>query len=168
MQPIHLGIGVVEGLATGAIGLFIWRARPEVIQAAASATPLGAISLKKVLVGLLIATVLTGGVFSWFASTQPDGLEWAMFNTSGKEELEAPEHGIHESLAGLQESTALLPDYGFPANGEEGSGEGGEEAWPAVNPGTSVSGLVGGGLTLLLVVLMGIALKRRRVAKKSQ
>ena len=33
MQPIHLAIGVVEGLATTAVVLFVRKARPEVIEA---------------------------------------------------------------------------------------------------------------------------------------
>jgi len=29
MQPIHLAIGVVEGLVTAAVVIFVWRTRPE-------------------------------------------------------------------------------------------------------------------------------------------
>ena len=32
MQPIHLAIGVVEGLVTAAVVSFVWKARPEIIE----------------------------------------------------------------------------------------------------------------------------------------
>ncbi len=176
MQPIHLAIGVVEGLVTAAVVGFVASARPEVLdlargQVALSAHP-GGLSLRKVLAGLAAAAVITGGMLSWFASAYPDGLEWSMAGVSGKEELEAPAGGIHESLARLQEKTAILPDYGFKAPEAEKSAEAAAEpaaekgheaapAWPAVEAGTSVSGLVGGALTLLLAGVVGLLLKRR-------
>lgn len=160
MQPIHLAIGIVEGLATAAVVVFIWKARPEILNSAATASPLGDISIKKVLAGLVIATLLTGVVVSWFASSHPDGLEWSMFKTSGKEELKSPD-GIHESLSGLQERTAFLPDYALKPGGEAEAQEEAGESWPAVDPGTSLAGLVGSALTLLLAAMAGYLLTRR-------
>ncbi|MFA5905766.1 MAG: PDGLE domain-containing protein, partial [Desulfobacula sp.] len=85
---------------------------------------------------------------------------------SGSEELTAPEKGIHSSLSAIQEKTAFLPDYGFkketPHADETPAGEEPSETWPAVNPGTSVSGLVGGLLTLCLAVIIGFVIKRRK------
>lgn len=159
MQPIHLAIGLVEGLVTAAVVTFVWKARPEILDAAASSRALGTLSIKGVLVGLLVATVLTGGALSWFASAHPDGLEWAMFHTSGKEELALPQSGVYSSLGGLQEKTAFMPDYGFKSSESEGEAE---EVWPAVDGGTSVAGLVGGALTLILAAAIGLALKRRQ------
>ncbi|MBF0103447.1 MAG: energy-coupling factor ABC transporter permease [Desulfobacterales bacterium] len=161
MQPIHLGIGIVEGLATAAIVMFIWKARPEIMNSAVHASPIGDISIRNVLIGLLIAVGITGGILSWFASTNPDGLEWAMMKTSGTEELKIPDKGIHESLATIQNKTAFLPDYGFKT-GEAEAETGGHESWPSVNIGTSVSGLVGGTITLFTVGLFAIMLKRRK------
>ena len=157
MLPIHLAIGVVEGLVTAAVVGYVWKARPEILT-----TPGGKISApgwKPVLLGLTVATLLVGGILSWFASNHPDGLEWAMFHTSGREELAAPEAGVHRSLAGIQEKTALLPDYGFKATGDEGGEV--DEAWPIVDVGTSLSGLVGGLLTLLVAGLAAWLLRGR-------
>ncbi len=163
MQPIHLAIGIVEGLVTTAVVVFVWNARPEVIRMAARNEPLRGVSLKKVLVTLALATVVTGGALSWFASSHPDGLEWSMEKTAGTAELEAHEGRIHGFFARIQEMTAFLPDYGFRSGRVEASGPGVEEVqaqWPAVESGTSVSGLVGGGLTLILAGVVGIFLKR--------
>ena len=175
MQPIHLAIGLVEGLVTAAVVGFVRKARPEVLEMAAASKPVGRLSLKNVLAGLLVAAAITGGALSWFASTNPDGLEWSMFHTSGKEELEAPQGGIHSLLAAIQKKTAFLPGYGLKETEEEGgasesgagkgvveSDKGKEEAWPAVSSGTSVSGLVGGVMTMLLAGLIGFGLRRFR------
>lgn len=169
MQPIHLAIGIIEGIVTAAVVSFVWKARPEILDAAADAKPIGNVSVSKVLLGLLIATVCVGGALSWFASTHPDGLEWSIFKSTGKEELEAPEHGIHSSLAKTQEKTAFLPDYGFKSSESEEEEATEEEettaaAWPAVDAGTTTSGIVGGLITLLIACIIGFALKARKKA----
>jgi cobalt/nickel transport system permease protein len=164
MQPIHLAIGIVEGIVTAAVVMFVWNAKPEILDAAAHSKQIGQISITKVLVGLVIAVVIVGGALSWFASANPDGLEWAMFKTAGVEELES-DHGIHEALSALQEKTAFLPDYSFKKAETQAEPEAAAEpAWPAVDPGTSVSAIVGGGLTLLVILLIGFFLRRRKVA----
>ena len=119
MQPIHLAIGIVEGLATSAVVIFVWKARPEIIKAVSTAAPVGNHSLRKVTIGFLAAAVVTGGVLSWFASSNPDGLEWAMFKTAGTDELDTPRTEMHATLARVQEKTALLPDYGFQSKKPE-------------------------------------------------
>jgi cobalt/nickel transport system permease protein len=158
MQPIHLAIGIVEGMVTAAVVSFVWKARPEVLE---TARPLWTVSLRQVLVGLAAVAVVTGGTLSWFASAHPDGLEWSMFRVAGVEELESPESGLHRASATLQEKTAFLPDYGFkkPAGETEP-----EPAWPAIDAGTSVSGMVGGALTLILVMTIAAVLTWRRKA----
>lgn len=160
MQPIHLAIGIVEGLITTAVVSFVWKARPEILEKAALSKPIGNIHLKKVLVGLGITAILTGGVLSWFASAYPDGLEWSMLRTSGKEILETSS-GVHQSLSKIQEKTAFLPDYGFKASPEAEAETVTETApsWPDVNSGTTVSGLVGAALTLILAVITGFGLR---------
>jgi len=169
MQPIHLAIGLVEGLVTAGVVSFVLKARPEIMQAAMERKPIG-VSIKGALAGLAAAFVLTGAALSWFASAKPDGLEWAMLKTSGKEELETSGK-IHALLASLQEKTAFLPDYGFKsveaaagAAEPDPAPEAGEpRAWPAVDQGTSLSGLVGGLLVLGLAMLAGVLLRRRKV-----
>ncbi len=162
MLPIHLAIGLVEGLVTTAVVTFVWKARPEILNLSAKAEPIGSLSIKTVLVGLGLATVITGGALSWFASSSPDGLEWSMFRVSGTEELDAPENGIHHMLASIQEKTSILPDYGFKKGENEEAAVEESSSWPAVDSGTSISGLVGGGLTLALAILLGVLFKRRR------
>jgi len=157
MQPIHLGIGLVEGLVTFAVIHFVYQARPEIVEKTVLGQKLGGVGIRQVAAGLIAATVMVGGFLSWFASSSPDGLEWAMFRTAGTTELEAGS-AVHETLGRLQEKTAILPDYGFKSGEAEVADENGE-SWPAVNSGTSASGLVGGGLTLLLAAAAGFFIK---------
>jgi len=160
MQPIHLAIGIVEGIATAAVILFVWNARPELLEHEATAAPSRHFSIKSVLAGIIVVTIMTGAIFSWFASTHPDGLEWAMFHTSGKEELEAPESGLYASLSSIQKKTAILPDYGFKKS--ESTEEKPSETWPAIDSGTSLSGLVGGVFIFLIAMGIGFGLKRKK------
>ncbi|HOQ05561.1 MAG TPA: energy-coupling factor ABC transporter permease [Anaerohalosphaeraceae bacterium] len=154
MQPIHLAIGIVEGLATAAVVLFVLQNKPQIILSPQTALP--GSSIRRTALVFLTAAVVLGGAASWFASTYPDGLEWSTARVSGKEELKSPEKGIHSSLAQLQEKTAILPDYGFKTAHPEES----EDArWPAVDVGTSVSGIVGGLLTLVLTAGIAAAIK---------
>jgi len=159
MQPIHLAVGIVEGLVTAAVVVFVWKARPEILEMTAASKPAGIPSFKKVLAGLLVAAAVTGGFISWFASTHPDGLEWSISRSTGKQEIDPPKKGLHRLLATLQEKTSFLPDYSFKiSKNEETAGD----AWPAVDSGTSLSGILGGALTLITLVLIGVLLKRRK------
>ena len=159
MQPIHLAIGIVEGMVTAAVISFVWKSRPELIQKTTTPAPSGSFSLKYVLTALLAAAVITGGILSWFASSHPDGLEWAVFHTTGTEEFEAPGHDIYSLLTKIQEKTAFLPDYNFKAS--ENSDIKKPEPASIIDSGTSVSGLVGGALVLVLAAFIGFALKKR-------
>lgn len=108
MQPIHLAIGLVEGLATAAIVLFLRRARPDLFSSIAPAS-----SIKPLLGAVCLATALTAGVGSWFASTQPDGLEWSIARTSGATEQTDharswPAVDTSTSLEGLLGAAATL------------------------------------------------------------
>ncbi|CAH2029956.1 energy-coupling factor ABC transporter permease [Trichlorobacter ammonificans] len=157
MQPIHLAIGVVEGLVTAAVLQFVRTARPELLgNATEPARSAG--SLKPLLIAFVVATLLTGGLVSHFASEQPDGLEWSIAGVSGSEQLQGPEQGLHARLAALQEKIAPLPDYAFK--------KGGAAALPEARLGTSLSGIAGGVATLLLAMGAGFLVSRRKVPLK--
>lgn len=150
MQPIHLAIGVVEGFVTAAVLAYVRSASPELL--APGATVAVSSARPKALLGLILATLVVGIGLSWFASTDPDGLEWSMEKVSGVAELEV-EGGVHETAAGIQAVTAFLPNYGFKSAETEEA----EPSWPAIDAGTSLSGVVGGVLALGLSALAGLA-----------
>lgn len=162
MQPIHLAIGVVEGFVTGAVILFVSIAQPELLPRTSNRESVRGLELRTVIIGFAIAAVVAGGVLSWFASSYSDGLEWSMEKVAGTAELEAPD-GVHTVLARIQAATAFLPDYAFPEEGAPAEPEAAATV-PAVDAGTSTSGLVGAGIVLLVAVGAGFALRRRRHA----
>jgi cobalt/nickel transport system permease protein len=159
MVPIHLAIGIVEGLATSALLLFIRRARPDLLDRAAAPRTF-ATRFRPLFVSLAVAAAVTAGMLSWFASTQPDGLEWSVDRAAGAAGVTAPGPGVHGWLARVQEGTSFLPDYDFATQAHASDGTA-EPAWPNVSAGTSVAGLTGGGITLALVWLVAWLIRRR-------
>ncbi len=156
MQPIHLAIGIVEGIVTAAVLSYVWNSRPEILEKSVRSEVRKSIPLKRVIGSLLVFALVLGGGISWFASANPDGLEWSMEKTAGTTEL-ALTNTIQEKLAHFQEKTAFLPDYRFKSAESEPEQAG--ETWPAVNAGTSVSGMLGAGMTLLLVLIIGFCIR---------
>jgi cobalt/nickel transport system permease protein len=168
MQPIHLAIGVVEGLVTVAVVSFVVKARPEILQSALEARPIGGRPVLNIALAFLVTAFLTGGILSWFASKNPDGLEWAIAKATGKEALAGPKQGVHSVLAALQDRSAFLPNYSFKApagpTGGETQPEGEQKKAEMNKLGASVSGLIGTLLTLAVVFLGGFMLRRRKQA----
>lgn len=126
MQPIHLAIGLVEGLITTAVLLFVYETKPELLKVENKKDRL---TLPQLFAVLGACALLIGGGLSLAASSYPDGLEWSIQKVTGSEELEA-EGSAYDTAARIQENTAVLPDYTFK-NGEH------ETA------GTSLSGIIG-------------------------
>jgi len=156
MLPIHVVIGLIEGIVTAAILCFVYKMRPEITDSTFSKNKLSGVSTKGVLVILTVLAVAVGGVFSLFASSNPDGLEWAIGKTTeqvlGVEtELEA-EGGIFDGAANVQENTAFLPDYAFASN-------------PDNLAGTSISGIIGAAVTFAIAGAAGLIITK---AKKKQ
>lgn len=138
MQPIHLAIGLVEGIITAAVLCFIYEARPELlwgISACSDQKNKGRISFKKTIAILAAAAVIIGGVVSLAASSHPDGLEWSIEKVAKTPELEAS--GVaYQTTGDIQSATAILPDYAFKNVDSE--------------LGTTVSGIVGA-ITVIVV-----------------
>jgi cobalt/nickel transport system permease protein len=147
MLPIHAAIGAVEGLVTAGVLGFVAQARPELLRAPGR-DRLPVKSLRSLIVTFAAGALLVGGLLSWFASTRPDGLKWAMDRASGLSEVVAPEGGVHGPVRRLQRATARFPDYS----------PGGSET-PAK---TSLLGVAGALMTLGLALLTGFFLSRAR------
>ena len=149
MLPIHLAIGLVEGLVTAAVLVFLLETRPALLHGVGDTGRKARLGLAPVLAIVAAAVLVTGGLLSLDASGDPDGLEWSMAKDAGTAELEAPETSAHARAERLQEKTSLLPDYAF-ADDEE-------------NPvGTSVSGIVGSAIVLVLCAAVCLLLRARK------
>ena len=166
MQPIHLAIGLVEGLITSAVLLFVYESRPELLMDVENTPAVQAKrSVKTTLFILAVLVLVVGGGLSLAASANPDGLEWSMFGNaeSGYSEnmgLDEENYGIAsaaaDTAASIQEKTAFLPDYAF-ANSDSAAG-------------TSVSGIAGSAIVAgvaLLVCLGGGFFRKKKAAAKA-
>ena len=153
MQPIHLAIGLVEGLITSAVLVFVYEARPELLMDVnAAGAKEGKCSLKTTIVILAVVVAIVGGGLSLFASGNPDGLEWSMFGNaeSGYSEnmgLDEESYGVSSGAAevagSIQDRTAFLPDYAFATSDSAA--------------GTSVSGLLGSAIVAGVAVIVCMA-----------
>ena len=165
MQPIHLAIGLVEGLITSAVLVFVYNSRPELLQGV-SFTEGGEPkrSLKSVVAILAIVAVVVGGGLSLLASSNPDGLEWALFGNSdggysSNMGLDEENFGVDSQAAekaeSIQEKTSFLPDYAFKDNDTAA--------------GTTVSGIVGAAIVAgvaVLICLIGGFFRKKNAALK--
>ena len=149
MQPIHLAIGLVEGLITAAVLVFVYQTRPSILEVVGEEEVVpGKWTLKKTALVLGVIALLIGGIGSQFASGNPDGLEWSLFGNedggySANMGLDEEEFGVASAIAdtaaSIQEKTAFLPDYAFASDDE--------------NPmGTTVSGILGSAIVAALAV----------------
>jgi cobalt/nickel transport system permease protein len=149
MQPIHLAIGLIEGLITTAVLLFVYESRPELLRDMNASAPEKKNSLKTTVISLAIVAAIVGGGLSLIASSNPDGLEWSLFGNaeagySQNLGLDEEDYGVQsaaaEKAAAIQEKTSFLPDYAF-ADSDSAAG-------------TTVSGLVGSAIVAALAVLI--------------
>lgn len=122
MLPIHLLIGIGEGLATAAVIYVVQKYKPELLRGQESRPPAGTRKIGRALAAIALAALVIGGSFAWVASSDPDGLEWSIAKVTGNTDLEAAPDALHRAAAEIQESTALMPDYGTSLAGIVGSG----------------------------------------------
>lgn len=134
MQPIHLAIGLVEGLITASVLCFVYEARPELLwnesgRTSVSTEKQGKLSYKNTFAVLSVVTVVIAGLLSLAASANPDGLEWSIERITGAPEV-AASGAVYDVAEKIQSMTAVLPDYTFKGSDSKA--------------GTSFSGIIGG------------------------
>ena len=151
MQPIHLAIGVGEGIVTALVVIFVYQMRPEIIESSINNQKIeSTTSVKKVVIILAIFAVVVGGGLSLYASLNPDGLEWSIQKITNSTELENTD-SVHKKALDIQSKISLLPDYDFKS--EKGDG-------------TSFSGVIGAGVTFVLALAVGVTITLVKKYKK--
>jgi len=148
MLPIHFAIGAVEGFATAMVIIYVYSKMPEVLSL--SKDKPGSGDMKRAVVFFTLLAVVTGGLFAWYASSSPDGLEWSIERVAGTAELESPQSFLHSLSSFIQDKFAPLPDYSFRSE------------TPSENMGTTVSGLVGSIITMTLALALGMFFRKRK------
>lgn len=135
MLPIHLLIGVGEGLATAAVIASLRRYRPDLLFDSTEPT---ARPRTQFIAITVVAALFVASVAGTVASSRPDGLEWSIERTTAGVEIAESQSPLHHRAARIQRTTALLPDY---------------EA--------SMAGLVGVGATLAVGYGLSLLIRRR-------
>ena len=130
MQPIHLAIGFVEGVATAFVLLAIKDSNAFVFNKLTEGKFMP--SKKSAVLLMSIAAVVFGSLFSIYASEKPDGLEWSLQNTA-KTEIVAEKSVAHLASENIANNTAIFSDYSTPMLDGKAS--------------TSVAGLMGSLIT---------------------
>lgn len=154
MISIHALIGIGEGVATAAILVFIFRYKPEILMQREVEKESSGRSYKKLIWTFAILALVVGGVLSWFASSNPDGLEWSIEKTEVAEaEKEQPR--INIITENFQNITSIFPDYQVN-NTDESSPVSSERAQ------TSIAGVSGAIFVLILTVIITLIINRKK------
>ncbi len=162
MLPIHVGIGIVEGLVTATVVSFVYKARPEIILSgqqdvsAARKQTMGALAVL-----FLIAALLTGGILSRYASELPDGLEWAISQTTGRKALDPITSRAHETMARIQDNSAFFPDYAFRTASSKQPNEPTGNSGSSIFSSSALPGFLGSVLVLFVTAIIGFLLRKR-------
>ncbi|NTV02208.1 MAG: cobalamin biosynthesis protein CbiM [Chlorobiaceae bacterium] len=156
MLPIHLAIGIVEGLLTWGVLSFVLKTEPALLDTFRAGS---SGNNRPVMAIFLVAALATGGVLSWFASSNPDGLEWSVAKVTGKEALPSPSGSAPALIGGIQEKLAFMPDYDFRREAASPAGPKETGGLPA-NTGTSSAGILGSLMVLAVAWTAGMLLRR--------
>ncbi len=152
MVGLHILVGLGEALITFAVIVFVSRVRPQAfdLPIADAVYRQGVLSYRAIAGSLLVVALLLGGVVSLWASSAPDALESRTTAVEVADQSTVRENTspTMEKATRLQEQTAPLPDYSWESLGQ----------WL----GTSMSGIIGTLLTLLVVWLVGRFLRLKR------
>lgn len=157
IQPIHLVIGIVEGIITSAVLCFIYHTRPDTLWHLNPSENLEhpkstLVSFRSILSILGITSLVIGGLLSLFASSHPDGLEWSIAKMPKGSVLTAS-GTAYDYANSIQTQTALLPDYAFKNSDSI--------------IGTSFSGVIGCiliiGICLIACFIIRLTQKRKNI-----
>jgi len=148
MLPIHLLIGIVEGIASGVVINFVWKSRPDLLEEIAENR--NGASKKNIIAVFLILAVFIGGAVSLFASSKPDGLEWSMEKTAGVQKIQRYSE-LHKAAAEIQNKVVVLPEYNFKSE------ESGKKFFKI---GTSTAGIAGMSLTAVFILVAGFVIMK--------
>ncbi len=138
MLPIHLIIGICEGVATALVILLVRRRDPELFLHD-QIKP----SRHRTIEAFAIAALIIAASFTLVASSAPDGLEWSLEKVL-RGELPTPTSEMHSSAEMILQKTAIMPDYN-----------------------TFLAGVIGCAILILAAWLISLLSKRVRDESKS-
>ena len=138
MLPIHLIIGICEGVATAFVILLTRSRDPELFMHDQEQP-----SRHRTIEAFAVVALVIAASFTLLASSAPDGLEWSVERTL-QGELTSPLTPLHSSAEQIVEQTALIPDYN-----------------------TALAGVIGCAVLILLAWIFSLVIKQNRDEPKS-
>lgn len=147
MQPIHLAIGLVEGVITALVLQAIYAAKPELLSANLSGQAWKGFSIKRLALVLALCALVIGGGLSFFASSNPDGLEWSIWHVTGDTEV-AAQYSAQQSAENWQNKMAAMPGYERKNASEDSASS------------VGMSGVFGGAVTLVVAGTLGVVITK--------
>jgi len=178
MVGVHVIISLMEGLITFAVIAWLRRVRPAVMGLPMPADPQdrGRLGRKTLAVSMIVTSLVVAGLLSGLASQHPDGLEWSygVHKYKGVEKAVVNDSPIVASVETAQRKWSPMPDYtvrrsplGQVDGGEESDEVGGESRWPNLDGWSSLAGVVGTLITLGVVYLLALAVRKKEVHDKA-
>lgn len=154
MQPIHLAIGIIEGMITAVLVSYLSTHAPDIFDDSPAAA-YGEVKSGRSLGLIGGAAFFCAGIVSLFASSLPDGLEWSIEGAGLSLVPGAVSGGIHQGAEAVQEFLSFLPDYGFAFEAEGA----------LAAAGTTVAGIAGVALTGLVLYIAGSRMRKTGVKR---
>ncbi|MFA6133921.1 MAG: energy-coupling factor ABC transporter permease [Phycisphaerae bacterium] len=177
MVGVHLLIGFVEGLITFMVLAFIRQTRPEALglEPIEGIPVKGRLSPRAFTASLILTALMLAGVVSWFASTHPDGLEWAYQEHkyfAGADSAVKPMPQPMAAVDTWQSKWSPMSDYGKrgvplgqePARDGNAREDGASAGWGQPDGWRSLAGTVGTLVTLVILYAAAMLFRRKKAA----
>ncbi len=159
MIGLHALSGIIEGAITSAVLLFLYKFYPQLANVKTDLCD-KKLDVKNSAVAIFVCAIVVGGIISLFASQWPDGLEKAIdaqtySKSTQTEVILKPPAAIAQKAEEIQQKIALLPDYDKPLSVSDNSQHHQIQETSGLNIWTSISGITGTIITLIVIWLIG-------------
>ncbi len=156
---VHTVIGIIEGLITAAVLLYLKNLRPQIM--VDSIEPAGP-HRRLLYATVLAASLVIGAGLSLLASDKPDGLEWSYLTRPDQSEFKSIVSNQNAAVAAaddLQSRYSPLPDYSIRTHSEDVAHA--SMGW------TSFAAVAGSAMTMTVVWLVGFTIRKRDSASNA-
>jgi cobalt/nickel transport system permease protein len=156
MTGVHLLVGIMEGVITMTILSYLTVVRPDLMEGLDGQA--GLLGRRGAILSLAVITLITAGGFSLLASGSPDGLEWSYAERPDQPDFKPAVENSDQRIASadqLHSKIAVMPDYSAPGTSQE---------HPAPAGWTSLAGIVGSAVCMVVIWLLAKILRPLKFA----
>ena len=165
MVGVHILIGLVEGIITAAVLVYLRQVRPDIIASDIDGGK-NRFSRKTVLASFCFFTIVIEGGISLFASSFPDGLEWSYKERPNEPDFKTiveNKSSAVEAADELQTKYSPMPDYSKRTQSLGQAASENTESADVSAAWTSFAGVLGSVITMIAVWgITTVAVKSKR------